>query len=105
MTYLLSAVNDLSFNFGEYSPLIVVVAVLAALFVLFKVFGVTGKLLWKLLINAIIGAALLCLFDIVFVKYLHMDFFRIPITWVNVAVVGILGIPGLLLLLVLQFIL
>ena len=105
MTYLLSAVNDLRFNFGEYTPLIVAVAALAALFVLFMVIGVTNKLLWRLLINAIIGVALLCLFDIVFVKYMHMDFFKIPINWVNVAVVGVFGIPGLLLLLVLQFIL
>ena len=63
------------------------------------------KFLWKLLINGIIGAGMLILFDIVFVTYLHMDFFFIPITWVNCAVAGVLGVPGVILLLLLQFIL
>lgn len=105
MGYYITASSGLGLDFGEYTPLIVVCAALAGLFVLFKLVGITGKLLWKLLINAIIGAAMLCLFDIVFVKYLHMDFFHIPLNWPNVLIVGILGIPGILLLLILRFIL
>ena len=78
---------------------------LLLMFILFKLFGVASKLLWKILINGIIGAAMLCLFDIVFVTYLKMSFFKIPITWVTSLVAGFLGIPGVLLLLILQFIL
>lgn len=105
MIRILSPVNTLSFEFGRYAPLIIVCGVLAALFIVFKLVGVNSKIVWKLLINAIIGALMLCLFDILFVTYLHMDFFYIPITWPNVLVAGILGIPGVLLLLVLGFIL
>ncbi len=105
MSDIINASAGLSLDFGEYTPLIVVCAALAGLFVLFKLVGVTGKIIWKLLINAIIGAAMLCLFDIVFVKYLHMDFFYIPLNWLNVLIVGVLGIPGILVLLVLRFLL
>lgn len=104
MIHLLNAVNSLHFDFGSYAPLIIVCGVLALLFVVFKLVGLSSKLVWKLLINAIIGALMLCLFDILFVNYLHMDFFYIPITWPNVLVAGILGIPGVLLLLILGFI-
>ncbi len=102
MSNTIFASAGLGLDFGEYTPLLVVCAALAAIFVLFKLLGVTGKILWKLLINAIIGAAMLCLFDIVFVKYLHMDFFHIPLNWPNVLIVGVLGIPGILLLLIIR---
>ncbi|MCR5808783.1 MAG: pro-sigmaK processing inhibitor BofA family protein [Clostridiales bacterium] len=83
----------------------IICGVLALLFLVFKLFGVTAKILWKLLINGIIGAGMLCLFDIVFVTYLKMSFFYIPINWLTALVAGILGIPGVLLMLILKFIL
>ncbi|MBO4847737.1 MAG: pro-sigmaK processing inhibitor BofA family protein [Clostridia bacterium] len=101
-----SAVSEtLNIQISEYIPLIVVCAVLALTFLFFKLLGVTSKILWKILINGIIGAGMLCLFDIVFVTYLKMTFFKIPITWATSLVAGFLGIPGVLLLLLLQFIL
>ncbi len=105
MIPFLSASGTLNIQLGEYMPLITVCAVLAALFVLFKLLGVTAKILWKLLINGIIGMGMLCLFDIIFVTYLHMDFFYIPINWINSVIAGVLGIPGVLLLLLLRVIL
>lgn len=101
----LLASGALSIQWGEYTPLLVVIGVLAVLFVLFKLLGVTAKVLWKLLINGIIGMGMLCLFDIIFVSYLHMDFFYIPINWINAIIAGVLGIPGVLLLLILRVIL
>ncbi len=105
MIRILTSVNSLRFDFGSYAPLIIVCGALAAIFVVFKLVGISSKLVWKLLINALIGALMLCLFDILFVNYLNMDFFYIPITWPNVLIAGILGIPGVLLLLILGFIL
>ena len=101
----LLASGALSIQWGEYTPLLAVIGVLAALFVVFKLLGVTAKILWKLLINGIIGMGMLCLFDIIFVSYLHMDFFYIPINWINALIAGVLGIPGVLLLLILRVIL
>lgn len=86
-------------------PLVAVCIFLCVLFVVFRIFRVSIKILWRLLINGLIGAGLLCLFDIVFATYLGMDFFYIPITWPSALVAGILGIPGVLLLLALKFIL
>ncbi len=106
MGIILSAGSEtLNLQLSEYVPLITVCAVLAAVFICFKLFGVSVKILWKLLINGLIGAGMLCLFDIVFVTYLKMDFFRIPITWLNSVIAGVLGIPGVILLLILKFIL
>lgn len=103
MTETVSPLDHLNFEVSEYIPLIMICAVIAILFIAFKVFGVSLKWLWKLLINSIIGVGILCLFDIVFVSYLNMDFFHIPITWVNAIVAGVFGIPGVLLLLILKF--
>lgn len=106
MGIILSAGNTtLQIQIEEYIPLIVICAALAAIFICFKLFGVSVKILWKLLINGLIGAGMLCLFDIVFVTYLKMEFFRIPINWLNSIIAGVLGVPGVLLLLVLKFIL
>ncbi|MBR3381883.1 MAG: pro-sigmaK processing inhibitor BofA family protein [Clostridia bacterium] len=106
MPILLSAADKtLHIQIGDYVPLIAVCAVLAIIFVCFKLFGVSVRFLWRLLINGIIGAGMLILFDIVFVTYLRMPFFYIPITWLNSAVAGVLGVPGVILLLILQFIL
>ena len=96
--------GTLNIQLGQYVPLLIVCGALAVLFLVFKLIGVTSKILRKLLINGIIGAAMLCLFDIVFVTYLRMDFFYIPITWLSSLVAGVFGIPGVILLLALQFI-
>ena len=101
---LTASPGTLNIQLGQYVPLIAVCAALAILFLVFKLIGVTSKILWRLLINSIVGAAMLCLFDIVFVTYLGMHFFYIPITWVSSLVAGVFGIPGVILLLALQFI-
>ncbi len=52
------------------------------------------KLLWKLLINSVIGLFLLML-----VNYIGQSYdFGLPINIITVLVAGFLGIPGLLLL-------
>ncbi len=104
LTILTASSDTLHIQVGEYVPLMVICGVLAVLFLVFKLVGVTSKIMWRLLINSIIGAAMLCLFDIVFVTYLGMKFFYIPITWVSSLVAGVFGVPGVILLLALQFI-
>ena len=103
MSETVSTLDHLNFSVSEYMPLIIICVAIALLFLAFKLFGVTANWLWKLLVNSIIGVGMLCLFDIVFVSYLSMDFFFIPITWVNAIVAGIFGVPGVLLLLILKF--
>lgn len=91
-------------SFGSFLPLIVICGLLLVLFLVFKLVKVSSKVLWKLLVNGLLGAAALLLFDAVFVKLLGLDFLYIPITWVTSLVAGVLGVPGVILLLILQFI-
>ena len=105
MTTLLSSVGRLSLTFSNYLPLIVVCVALGLLFLILRLAGVTARLVWKLLINGLIGAGMLCVFDIIFSAILGLDFFYIPVTWFTSTVSGILGIPGVILLLALKFVL
>ncbi len=93
------------FSLALYTPLLAILAVLLILFVIFKVFKVSVKILWKLLINGLVGAGLLFLFNLVLADLLSLEFFRIGISWLSALVAGILGIPGVLLMLILKFIL
>ena len=103
MNPILLSSGTLNIQVREYVPLIIMCALLAVLFLVFRLTGVKSKLLWNLLINGMIGAGMLCLFDIVFYTYLHMDFFHIKINWLSSIVAGILGVPGVLLMLILKF--
>lgn len=69
--------------------------------ILFRVFKVPIKILGKLLINSIIGGLALFLLNFVF----GLLGFTIAINVFNAVFVGILGIPGLITLIILQFIL
>lgn len=89
-------------SLSGFLPLIVLCAAVIVIFLVFKLIGKAGKLLWKLLLNSLAGAVLLCIFDVVFYNILHIDFFYIPITWLNSLVTGVLGVPGVILLLIIK---
>ena len=94
----------LSGVFSNYLPLIAVIVVLALIFLVFRIVGMKLRIVWKILINSICGALMLVLFDFIFSSVLGMDFFYIKINWLNSAIAGVLGIPGVILLLILKFI-
>lgn len=89
--------------FSKYLPLIAVIVALALLFLIFRIVGLKLRIIWKLLINSICGALMLVVFDFIFYSVLGMEFFYIDVTWLNSAIAGVLGIPGVILLLVLKF--
>ena len=89
-------------TFMNYLPIIAVIVGLALLFVIFRLAGVRRSIFWKLLINGFVGAVLLAVFDLIFYSVLKMDFFYIPVTWFNSAIAGVLGVPGIVLLLILK---
>lgn len=71
---------------------------LIILYVVAQVFIKPVKLLWKLLINSVVGLVLLLL-----VNYLGAFFeFSLPVNIISVLIAGFLGIPGVLLLICLQ---
>ena len=76
------------------------IIVLAVIFIIFKIFNLSIKIFFKLLINALIGAALLFVFNFVFAGLLNISFFYIHITWLTALITGIFGVPGVVVLLI-----
>lgn len=80
---------------------LVFIGAVVAVFIILKILAWPIKKIVKVLINIAIGALLLLL-----VNYIGSFFnFMIPINWVSALVVGLLGIPGVAILAILQFIL
>lgn len=80
---------------------LVFIGAVVAVFIILKILAWPLKKIIKMLINIGVGALLLVL-----VNYIGGYFnFMIPINWVSALVVGILGIPGVIILAILQFIL
>ena len=83
------------------SSIIAFAAGLLILWLICKLLSFPLKVLWKLIINAILGAVILLLFNLVG-GFLNLS---IPINALNALITGVLGIPGVILLLILQWIL
>ena len=71
---------------------------LVLLCIILKLLSFSFKTLLKFALNAIIGGAILFLYNMFLAT---LTGFVIPITWVSALIVGIFGVPGLLLLVVL----
>lgn len=80
---------------------IAAIVVLLILYFVFKVFMKPIQLLWKLVLNSVVGLLLLMIFNYVAG---YFSFF-IPINIITVLIAGFLGIPGVLLLLAFQVLL
>lgn len=80
------------------------IIVIAAISLLFKIFGWSIKVLFKLIINAFFGGILLLVFNFIFAGLFNLQLFEIPITWLTAMITGILGVPGVILLLIFRFI-
>ena len=80
-------------------------AAIIVVWVLFKIFSWPIKTFVKLLVNALIGAALLFLVNYLGAVVPAFNGFGLPITWWTALIVGVLGVPGIILLVVLTFIL
>lgn len=80
---------------------LVFIGAVVAVFIILKILAWPIKKIVKMIINIVIGGLLLIL-----VNYVGVNFgFTIPVNWITALVVGILGIPGLIILAILQFIL
>lgn len=86
------------------AAIITFIIVIFAICLLFKVFGWSVNILFKLLLNAFLGCALLFIFNLLFAGLFNLYMFEIPITWFTALLTGVLGIPGVVLLLIFQLI-
>ena len=76
---------------------LVFIGAVIAVFIILKILAWPIKKIFKMVMNIVIGGLLL-----VGVNYIGANFgFVIPINWITALLVGILGIPGLIVLIVL----
>lgn len=78
--------------------LIVYIACIIGIFIIGKIFIVPIKVIMKLILNTILGAILLYIINIIGASFN----FHIGINLITTLVTGILGIPGVILLILLQ---
>lgn len=72
---------------------------LAILFIILKILALPMKIIIKLVINAIIGGVIIFIINLIGAIF----GFTITLTWITALIVGILGIPGVILVAILQF--
>ena len=72
-----------------WQGILVILWVILAAWVLLKLFKVSFKIIWKLLVNALIGG--LVLFVLNFIPGVNM-----PINWLTTILTGLFGVPAVL---------
>lgn len=82
----------------DVKMLIVYIACIIGIFIIGKIFIVPIKVIMKLILNTILGAILLYIINIIGASFN----FHIGINLITTLVTGILGIPGVILLILLQ---
>lgn len=79
---------------------LVFIGAAVAVFIILKILAWPIKKILKMIINIVIGGLLLML-----VNYVGAYFgFTLDINWISALTVGVLGIPGLIILVILHFI-
>lgn len=85
----------------DITTLIMFAIGILVMWLLCKILAWPLKMMWKLLVNAIVGAVILLLFNMVG----GLFGFTITITALRALLVGILGVPGVVILIILEFLL
>lgn len=80
------------------SSILMVAAVIAVIVLLIKILSAPIKLVFKLLLNALFGFIILFVFNF-FGAFIN---FTLGVNWLNAIVVGFLGVPGVILLILLK---
>ena len=83
-----------------FYPLLAFGAGIFVIWLIFKIFGLTVKVLWKLIVNALIGALILIAFNLIG----GIFDFTIEITPITALVAGVFGVPGAVVLILLKLI-
>ncbi len=68
---------------------LVIIGIVFLVFILLKIFKVSFKIIWKLLLNALVGGAILFLLNLI-------PGVNMPINWLTTILTGFLGIPAVI---------
>ena len=75
--------------------IITYILAVAVLFGVLKLFGLSMKIIAKFIFNALIGGIVISL--------INLFGANITLTWLSAALVGFLGVPGVIIVLIMQF--
>ena len=84
-------------DFTMILPILIGVGIL---FVVLKLLALPMKLIIKLVINGIVGGILIFVVNLIGTNF----GFMIDLNWITALIVGILGVPGVVIVAILQFI-
>lgn len=84
-------------DFTMILPILIGVGIL---FVVLKLLALPMKLIIKLVINGIVGGILIFVVNLIGANF----GFMIDLNWITALIVGILGVPGVVIVTILQFI-
>ncbi len=85
-------------DFTMILPILIGVGVL---FIVLKLLALPMKLIIKLVINGLVGGLIIFLVNLVGLNF----GFTIDLNWLTAIIVGILGVPGVVIVAILQFVL
>lgn len=86
-------------NFGSIITCVIAFGIgLLALWLICKLLGMSIKIIWKLVVNALIGAVILILFNLIG----GIFGVTIGITFLTALIAGVFGVPGVIVLLLIQ---
>lgn len=85
-------------DFTMILPILIGVGIL---FVVLKLLALPMKLIIKLVINGIVGGILIFIVNLIGANF----GFMIDLNWITALIVGILGVPGVVIVAILQFVL
>lgn len=85
-------------DFTMILPILIGVAIL---FVVLKLLALPMKLIIKLVINGLVGGLIIFIVNLIGVNF----GFTIDLNWITALIVGFLGVPGVVIVAILQFVL
>lgn len=85
-------------DFTMILPILIGVAIL---FVVLKLLALPMKIIIKLVINGLVGGVIIFVVNLIGANF----GFMIDLTWITALIVGFLGVPGVVVVAILQFVL
>ena len=77
--------------------IIIYILAVLVLFVILKLFGLSMKIISRFIFNALVGGIVISL--------INLFGANITITWLSAAIVGFLGVPGVIIVLIMTYLL
>ncbi len=76
---------------------LLIIGIVLVLFVILKLFKVSFKIIWKLIVNALVGGIVLWLLNLI-------PGVDMPINWLTTILTGLFGIPAVIVIFIVSFI-